>query len=180
MSSAWRVAWLFLSGSLVMLLAGAWTTRTARQQARLPQHLEQARQALDQAGGEEGVQERQRHLTVIRNRLILERSAKGSDSALFSHRLERALAEVGLRIHASSEWQPAPETAVQPGATFERTFHGTGALASLLRAIHTLESWPDQPRIRELSVESESADRVAFVLRIAAIRLPRSAAGESG
>ena len=177
MKTAWRYAALLLLGSLVLGAAGLSLLRTARAQARHPQELLATQKALRRMGDAPGLAARQRALSGILARLELERLARSSDAAAFSRRLEAVFAELGLTVTSSSAWKAVPELKIEGVAAFERTFTGTGGFADLLRAVQTVESWPDQARIRALTVTPEAPGKVAWRLEVTAVRL---AAREGG
>ena len=171
MRTVWTQAALLLLGSLIAAAAGAWMVRTALAQTRIPQELLGTRKALKEIGGEQGLLARKQALIDVQESLELERSAKSSSAAAFSRRLEEVFAELGLSIRSSSDWQAVPEFKVAGAAAFERTFSGSGAFEALLDAVNTLESWPDQVRVRALSASATAPGTVAFTLEITAVRL---------
>jgi len=169
--AVWTQACLLLAGSLIALASGVWMIRTAGSQARAPDEILGTRKVLNDIGGEQGLQSRKQSLSAIRQQLRLERAAKSSDARDFSQRLEEVFAELGLVISSSSQWQAVPEFQAAGAVAFERTFAGVGAFGALLDAVHTIESWPDQARIRALTATADAPGRIAFTLEITAVRI---------
>lgn len=177
MTHAWKTAAVLLAGALVLVAAGLWMLRAAHRDAHPPPELIATRKALHKLGGAPGLAVRQKALQGLLGRLEIERAARGADAAAFSGRLEAVLGELGLTVTSSSEWKAVPEFKVEGAAAFERVFAGSGDFAHLLEAIHTIESWPDQARVRALTVTGEAAGTVAWQLAISVVRL---APGEEG
>lgn len=178
MKTAWRNATVVLVGAVLALTAGVWMILTARAQARFPREIQAAREALLSAGGEQSLQSGLRTLAKFRHSFELEQAARDSDAAVFSQRVEEVLAELGLSITTSSDWQPVPELAREETVAFERTFVGSGALAALLDAVHSIERWPDRAAVRALAVTPEAEGSVAFSVKIALVRNKRSSEPE--
>lgn len=178
MSTAWRYTAMTLAGAFLLLAAGLVSVHSALGASRGPRELLATRKILRQMGGEAGLAARKARLAGIVARLRQERVAHGADAAAFSRRLEEAFAEVGLELTASSDWQPVPKLKLPGAAAFERSFAGTGTFAGLLDAVATLESWPDEARVRSLSITRQGSGRIAFTLEVTAVRALRSPAGE--
>ncbi len=170
MSTAWRYTAMILAGALLLLGFGLSTMRSALAESSRPRELLETRKVLRQLGGKPGLAARKARLGEIRARLQRERKAHTADAAAFSRRIEEAFAELGLELTASSPWKPVPKVEIPGAAAFERTFAGTGPFDRLLDAVATLESWPDQVRIRALSVARKGPGKVAFTLEITAVR----------
>jgi hypothetical protein len=170
MSTAWRRAAAMLAGAALLLGAGSSTLRRALVESRGPRGLLETRQLLRQWGGEPGLVARQAQLAEVFGRLRRERAARRADAAAFSRRLEEVFAELGLELTSSSEWKPVPKLKLPRAAAFERTLAGSGPFDRLLDAIATLESWPDEPRVRALSVARQGPGRVAFTLEVTVVR----------
>ena len=175
MSTAWRHTAMILAGAALLLGAGLFTVRSAVVASRSPRELLETREILRQVGGEPGLAARRAKLGEIPARLHRTQTAQGADAAAFSRRIEEAFAELGLELTASSAWKPVPKVEIPGAAAFERTFAGTGPFDRLLDAVATLESWPDEARVRAMSVTREGPGKVAFTLEVTAVR---SAAGE--
>jgi hypothetical protein len=180
MSAAWRYTAMIVAGALLLLGAGLYTLRTGLAASRGPRAAQETRKILQQLGGEPGLASRKARLTQIVARLKEERAARGADAGAFSRRIEEAFAELGLELTSSSEWQPVPKLKLDGAAAFERTFVGTGPFDRLLDAVATLESWPDQPRVRALSVTRKGPGQVAFTLEITAVRSVVKEKGKEG
>jgi len=170
MSTAWRYTAMLLAGALLLLGFGLSTVRSAVVESHGPRGLLETRKVLRQLGGAPGIAERKAQLREIRARLQQERKAQGADAAAFSRRIEEAFAELGLQLTASSAWKPVTKAEIPGAFAFERTFTGTGPFDRLLDAIATLESWPDQLRVRELSITRQGPGNVAFTLEVTAVR----------
>lgn len=170
MSTAWRYTVMILAGAVLLLGAGLYTVRMAVVQSRGPRGLLETRQVLRQLGGEAGLATRKARLVEIAARLRQERTASAADAGALSRRIEEAFAELGLELTSSSEWKPVPKLKIPEAAAFERTFTGTGPFDQLLNAVATLESWPDEVRVRALSVTRQGPGRVAFTLEISVVR----------
>ena len=170
MSAAWRYTVMIVAGALLLLGGGIYTVRTGLAASRGPRAAQETRKILHQLGGEPGLAARKARLAQVLALLERERAAHASDAAAFSRRIEETFAELGLELASSSEWQPVPKLKLDGAAAFERTFVGTGPFDRLLDAVATLESWPDQPRVRALSVTREGPGKVAFTLEITAVR----------
>lgn len=170
MSTAWRYTAMILAGTALLLAVGLFTVRSAMVESRGPRGLLETREILRQLGGEPGLAARKAKLEEVLAQLRQKRMAQGADAAAFSRRIEEAFAELGLELTASSEWKPVPKVEIPGAAAFERTFAGTGPFDRLLAAIATLESWPDEIRVRALSVARQRPGSVAFTLEVTAIR----------
>lgn len=173
MKALWKNTATLLAGALVLMVAGALLARGALAHARGPAGLAEARKILAEMGGEPGLASRRQKIGEALARLELERVARRADAAAFSQRFEETFAELGLTLTSSSEWKPVPKWKVPGSAAFERTFAGTGPFDRLLDALLTLESWPDQARVRSLSISAgpEAPGTVAFTLDVTAVRL---------
>jgi hypothetical protein len=169
-SAAWRYTVMIVAGALLLLGGGLYTVRSGLAASRGPRAAQETRKILHQLGGEPGLAARKARLAQVLARLKEERAAHVSDAAAFSRRIEETFAELGLELASSSEWQPVPKLKLDGAAAFERTFVGTGPFDRLLDAVATLESWPDQPRVRALSVTRKGPGKVAFTLEITAVR----------
>lgn len=178
MSAAWRHTAMILAGALLLLGAGLYSMRSALQADRGSRELLETRRILRQVGGERGLAARGARLAEIVAGLKRQRAAQGADAAALSRRIEEAFAELGLELSASSGWRPVPNVKLPNAAPFERTFSGTGSFEGLLDAIATLESWPDNARIRSLSIGRQAPGRVAFTLEVTVIRTLGSTATE--
>ncbi len=161
---------MLLAGAVLLLWAGLHSVGTAVAASRGPRGLGEARAVLRQLGGEPGLAARRASLAALVARLGQERVAHGADAAAFSRRIEEAFAELGLDLTSSSEWNPVPKFKLPGAAAFERTFAGSGPVDRLVDAQATVESWPDEARVRSLSVTGQGAGRVAFTLEISAVR----------
>jgi len=170
MSTAWRYTAMILAGAVLLLGVGLSTVRSAVVESHGPRGLLETLKILRQLGGEPGLAARKAQLSEILARLQREQRAHGADAAAFSRRIEEAFAELGLELTASSAWKPVPKVEIPGAAAFERTFAGTGPFDRLLDAIATLESWPDQVRVRSLSVTRQGPGKVAFTLEVTAVR----------
>lgn len=170
MSAAWRYTAMILAGAVLLLGAGVYSVRTGLAAGRGPRAARETREILHQLGGGPGLAARKARLAQVLARLRQERAAHRSDAAAFSRRIEETFAELGLELTSSSEWQPVPKLKLDGAAAFERTLVGTGPFDRLLDAVATLESWPDQPRVRALSVTRKGPGQVAFTLEITAVR----------
>jgi hypothetical protein len=177
MSSAWRYAAMILAGAALLLGFGLFTLRSAVAESRGPRELLETREILRQLGGETGIASRRVKLDEILARLQQKRRAQDADAASFSRRIEEVFVELGLELTASSAWKPVPKVEIPGAAAFERSFSGTGPFDRLLDAVATLESWPDEARVRSLSVTRQGPGRVAFTLEVTAVR---SAVKEEG
>jgi hypothetical protein len=177
-STAWRYTAMILAGALLLLGTGLYTMHTALAGRRDPRELLETRKILQQMGGEAGLAARKARLSEIVARLQQERVAHGSDAAAFSRRIEEAFAGLGLQLTASSDWKPVPKFKVPGAAAFERTFAGTGPFDRLLDALATIESWPDEVRVRSLSISRQGPGKIAFTLEITAVRTVRAPAKE--
>lgn len=171
MTSVWRFAAISLALSAFVMVAAVMMIRAARWQARIPLELHEARKAVDQFGGEQGLTRRHQALVELKQRLELEQKAKSSDSATFSRRLEELLAVHRLSVAESTSWQAASELASEEATAFERTFSGSGRYTDLLAFVRVIESWPDRPEVRALTIVPQAQGRVAFSLEIAVVRL---------
>lgn len=176
MSTAWRYTAMILAGAVLLFGAGVFTLRTGLAASRGPRGLRETRQILHQLGGEPGLTARKQQLTALVARLRQERLAHAADAGAFSRRLEEAFAELGLDLTASSEWKPVPKFKVPGAAAFERTLTGSGPFDRLLDAVATLESWPDEARVRTLSIVRQDSGQVRFTLEITAVRAAAQAA----
>jgi hypothetical protein len=161
---------MVLAGAVLLFAAGLYTLSTAVADSRGPRGLRETRQILSRLGGEPGLAKRKQQLTVIRERLRREHAARTADAGAFSRRLEEVFAELGLTLTAASEWKPVPKFKVPGSGAFERTFTGTGPFDRLLDAVATIESWPDEARLRSLSITRAQPGRVAFTLEVTAVR----------
>jgi hypothetical protein len=170
MSTAWRYTAMILVGATLLLGAGLFTLRTGLVASGGPRGLRETRQILRQLGGEPGLNTRKQQLTAIVARLRQERIAHAADAGAFSRRIEETFAELGLGLTASSEWKPVPKFKVPGAAAFERTLAGSGPFDRLLEAMATIESWPDEARIRALSIVRQESGNVTFTLEITAVR----------
>lgn len=171
MSAAWRYTAMILAGAVLLLGAGVYTLRSGLAViSRGPRAAQETRKILHELGGAPGLASRKARLTQVLARLKEERAAHGSDGAAFSRRIEETFAGLGLELASSSDWQPVPKLKLDGAAAFERTFVGAGPFDRLLDAVATLESWPDQPRVRALSVTRKGPGQVAFTLEITAVR----------
>jgi|GEM_PF-2538606 len=170
MSTAWRYAAMILAGSILLLGTGLYTMRSALAGRRDPRELRETRKILQQMGGEAGLAARKARLAGIVTRLRQERVAHGADAAAFSRCIEEAFAALGLQLTASSDWKPVPKFKLPGAAAFERTFAGSGPFDRLLDALATIESWPDEARVRSLSVSRQGPGKIAFTMEITAIR----------
>jgi hypothetical protein len=170
MSTVWRYTAMILAGSALLLVAGLYTACAGLAGSRGPRGLLETRKILRELGGEPGLAARKAGLAAMAARLRQERAAHASDGAAFGRRVEEAFAELGLELTSSSDWEPVPKLKIAGAAAFERTFTGTGPFDRLLDAVATLESWPDEVRVRELSVVRQGPGRVAFKLGITAVR----------
>lgn len=176
MRTMWQQTALLACGCLLALACGLWTAHQSWQRQRAPQDVAQARQTLETMGGAAGLASRRQSLQEIRQHLERERDAKASNGAVFSRRLEATFGELDLQLHGSTPWQAVPGLDM-PGATaFERRLSGVGSWQGLLDAVHSLESWPDQSRIRSLTLTAPEPGgttqppEVAFELEISIIR----------
>lgn len=170
MNSHWMQTALFAVGACIALASGLWMMRTARVQHQIPQEVVGAQKLLEKIGREQGLARRQHSLSVNLRYLEKEREAKEGDAATFSQRLEELFTELDLRITGASPWQAVPGVEIAGAAAFERTFEGNGALQSLVDAIFSIESWPDQVRVRALTVTAETSGRVSFTVEISTVR----------
>ena len=170
MSTVWRYTAMILAGSALLLVAGLYTACTGLAASRGPRGLLETRKILHELGGEPGLAARKRALAGLAARLRQERVARASDGGAFSRRAEEAFAELGLELASSSDWAPVPKLKLAGAAAFQRTFAGTGPFDRLLDAVATLESWPDEVRVRSLSVVRQGPGRVAFTLEVTAVR----------
>jgi len=177
-STAWRYTAMILAGAVLLLGTGLYTMRTALAGGRDPRELLETRMVLQKMGGEAGLAERKARLAEMVARLRQERVAQGTDAAAFSRRIEEAFAGLGLQLTASSDWKPVPKFKVPGAAAFERTFAGSGPFDRLLDALATIESWPDEARVRSLSVSRLGPGTIAFTLEVTAIRAVQSPAKE--
>jgi hypothetical protein len=178
MSTVWRYTAMILAGAVLLLGTGLYTMRTAAAGSRDPRELLETRKILQQMGGEAGLAARKARLAGMVARLRQERVAHGTDAAAFSRRIEEAFAELGVELTASSDWKPVPKFKVPTAAAFERTFAGSGPFDRLLDVLATIESWPDEARVRSLSVSRQGPGKIAFTMEITAIRTVRSPAKE--
>jgi hypothetical protein len=178
MRTAWTRVSILLAGSLLAFLAALWMLRIAVVQARLPQMVETTRQAFQAHGGAQGLEDRHRLLSEIRQRLELERLAKSSDAELFNRRLGEVFVELGLAVTTTSGWRSLPGFEGGRAAGFERTITGAGTFAALLDAIRTIESWPDRARVRSLRIAPQGPGSIFFTLEIAVVRLRPTAENE--
>ncbi len=170
MSAAWRYTAMILTGAVLLLGGGIYTLRSGLAVSRGPRAAQEARKILHDLGGGPGLAARKARLARILARLREEQVARGSDAAAFSRRIEETFAGLGLELTSSSEWQPVPKLKLDGAAAFERTLVGTGPFDRLLDAVATLESWPDQPRVRALAVTRKGPGQVAFTLELTAVR----------
>jgi hypothetical protein len=177
MTTVWRTTALLLVGSLVLVAAGFWRVATARAEARQPRELLATQKVMSRMGGSAGLAARERALGGVLARLELERTARGADAGAFSRRLEDILGELGLSVASSSGWKAVPGFKVEGAAAFERTFAGTGGFADLLGAVRTIESWPDQARVRSFTVTPGARGQVAWQLEVSLVRLVPGEAG---
>lgn len=178
MSTVWRYAAMILAGSVLLLGTGLYSLRSALAAGPNPREAAETRKVLRQVGGEAGLAARKAQLAGIVARLRQERVAHVADAAAFSRRVEETFAEVGVELTSSSDWKPVPKFKVPKAAAFERTFAGAGPFDGLLDAVATIESWPDEARMRSLSLTRQGPGKVAFTLEITAIRTVRSPARE--
>jgi hypothetical protein len=172
MSTTWRYTAMILAGAVLLLGFGLSAVRSAVVESRGPRGMAETRKVLRQLGGAPGIAARREQLGKIRARLQQERTAQRADAAAFSRRIEEAFADLGLELTASSAWTPLPKVDIPGAAAFERTFAGTGPFDRLLDAVATFERWPDQVRVRDLSVTRQGPGKVAFTLKITAVRAP--------
>jgi hypothetical protein len=180
MKTAWTRTSILLAGALVALVAAMWILRMVAVQAAVPRMLQAAQQTFQERGGAQGLADRQRMLTEIHAGLERQRAAMSSDAELFNRRLGEVFDELGLVVTTSSGWRTLPGFANERAAGFERALTGSGAFGDLLDAIGTIESWPDQARVRFLQVVPEGPGSVSFSLDIAVVRLaPSAGEGES-
>lgn len=172
MKSIWKSAVLSLAAGLLVVFAGFRFHSAAHQQKGLPQGLETVRQTLAANGGEDGLRQRLAELENLEQELRQRRLARRGNAAAFSQRLDRAFAELELRTTASSDWRLLADYTTEQGAAFERRFDGVGSFGALLDALATIESWPDRPVVRSLSIEAldDGRGEVRFQLVIAALR----------
>jgi hypothetical protein len=170
MSTVWRYTAMILAGSALLLVAGLYTACSGVAMSRGPRGLRETRQILRELGGEPGLAARKTALAGMAGRLRQERAARAADGGAFSRRVEEAFAELGLELASSSDWAPVPKLKIAGAAAFQRTFAGTGPFDRLLDAVATLESWPDEVRVRSLSVVRQGPGRVAFTLEVTAVR----------
>jgi hypothetical protein len=169
-STAWRYTAMILAGSALLLAAGLYTACSGLAMSRGPRGLRETRTILRELGGEPGLAARKAALAGMAARLRQERTARAADGGAFSRRVEEAFAELGLVLASSSDWAPVPKLKIAGAAAFQRTFAGTGPFDRLLDAVATLESWPDEVRVRSLSVVRQGPGRVAFTLEVTAVR----------
>ena len=170
MSTVWRYTAMILAGSALLLVAGFYTACAGLAMSRGPRGLQETRKILQELGGEPGLAARKTALAAMATRLRQERAARASDGGAFSRRVEEAFADLGLVLTSSSDWAPVPKLKIAGAAAFQRTFAGTGPFDRLLDAVATLESWPDEVRVRSLSVVRQGPGRVAFTLEVTAVR----------
>ncbi len=170
MSTAWRYTAMILAGSALLLAAGLYTACAGLAVSRGPAGLPETRKILRDLGGEPGLAARRASLAAMAARLRQEEAARASDGGAFSRRIEEAFAELGLVLTSSSDWAPVPKLKLDGAAAFQRTITGTGPFDRLLDAVATLESWPDEVRVRSLTVVRQGAGRVAFTLEVTAVR----------
>jgi hypothetical protein len=170
MSPVWRYTAMILAGSTLLLGMGLYTACAGLAGSRGPRGLLETRTILRELGGEPGLAARKASLAAMAARLRQERVAHASDGGAFSRRVEEAFAGLGLELAASSDWSPVPKLKIAGGAAFQRTLTGTGPFDRLLDAVATLESWPDEVRVRSLSVVRQGPGRIAFTLEITAVR----------
>lgn len=178
MSTVWRYAAMLLAGAILLLGTGLYTMHAALAGRRDPRELLETRKILQQMGGEAGLAARRMQLARIVARLRQERVAHATDAGAFSRRIEESFAALGLQLTASSDWKPVPKFKVPGAAAFERTFTGTGPFDRLLDALATIENWPDEARVRSLSISRQGPGKIAFTLEITAVRTVRSPAKE--
>lgn len=171
MKSAWTRAFILLAGALVAVVAAIWMLRAVAVQAAVPRMLESAQQAFEEHGGAQGMAERRQTLNEIHTRLERQHAAMSSDAELFNRRIGEVFDDLGLIVTTSSGWRPLPGFVGARAAGFERTLAGSGAFENLLDAIGTIESWPDQARVKSLQVAPEGPGFVYFSLDIAVVRL---------
>ncbi len=180
MSPAWRQAAAIAAGACLLLAAGLYSLRSGLRAGRGPRELAETREILRRVGGESGLAARRAQMAALVARLEQRRMAHAADAAAFSRRLEAAFAELGLELTASGDWKPVPNVKLPQAAAFERSFAGTGSFAALLDAVATLESWPDEGRVRSLRIGRQGEGRVFFTLEVTAIRtLPSSQSPQS-
>lgn len=182
MKSMWQQTAVLILGGGLALTCGLWTAHRGWQRLQAPQELTQTQRTLEAMGGSEGLASRRQSLIGIRQRLELERDAKASSGAVFSQRLEDIFGQMDLRLHGSTSWQAVPGLDMPGAMAFERRFTGVGSWQGLLDAVHSLESWPDQSRIRSLTLTIPTLDgaapsqeapphlEVAFDLEVSVIR----------
>jgi hypothetical protein len=179
MNTAWTRSSILLAGALVALLAALWMLSGVAKQAAVPRMLQAAQQAFEEHGGAQGLAERRQTLAEIHARLERQRAAMGSDAELFSRRIGQVFDELGLVVTTSSGWRALPGFEDIRTAGFERTFTGSGAFGDLLDAIGSIESWPDEARVKSLQIAPEGPGSVYFSLDIAVVRLkPPAGEGE--
>lgn len=180
MKTAWTRTSILLAGALIALVAAIWILRAMAVQAATPRMLQTAQQTFEKQGGAQGLADRRQMLTEIHASLERQHAAMSSDAEFFNRRLGQVFDELGLVLTTSSGWRALPGFAGGRAAGFERTLHGSGAFGDLLDAIGTIESWPDQARVRFLQVVPEGPGSVSFSLDIAVVRLaPSAGEGES-
>ena len=180
MKTAWTRTAILLTGALVALVAAIWIWRGVAVQAAVPRMLKTAQQTFEKQGGAQGLADRRQMLTEFQTRLQRQLVAMSSDAELFNRRVGEVFDELGLIVTTSSGWRALPGFAGGRAAGFERTLTGSGAFGDLLHAIGTIESWPDQARVKSLWVVPEGPGSVNFSLDIVVVRLtPSTGEGES-
>ncbi len=170
MNPVWRYTAMILGGAVLLFAVGFNSVRSGLAGRQAPNAQAELRKILQQLGGEGGIADRKRTLAELKVRLEKEKVAHRADAGAFSRRIEETFSELGLTLTSSSEWKPVPKFKVPGAAAFERTFAGTGPFDRLLDAIATLESWPDEARVRALTISREGPGKVAFTLEITAVR----------
>ena len=175
-----RQSLLLLAMAFSLLTGGLWMHELAQRQRRAPAELQAARQALDGMGGAAGLEARRERLLEIRRALLERQRAAASDSAAYSRRVDELFAELGIEISAASDWQAVPEAVPAPAALFVRHYRGSGTPSDLWTALHSLESWADQARVRALEVTPRGAGRVDFTAQLAVVRRPQQAPDSAG
>ena len=170
MSTPWRYTAMILAGSALLLVAGLYTACSGLALSRGPRGLQETHKILRELGGEAGLAARKRALAGLAVLLRQEREARAADGGAFSRRVEETFGELGLELASSSDWAPVPKLKLAGAAAFQRTFTGTGPFDRLLDMMATLESWPDEVRVRSLSVVRQGPGRVAFTLEVTAVR----------
>jgi hypothetical protein len=169
-SAAWRHAAAILAGGALLLGAGGHLLDSGLSASRAPRRLTAVESALRQLGGEPGLAARRSLLTGLRARLAERQRAHAADADALSRRIETVCADLGLQLTAASAWTPVPRFKLAGAAAFERTLTGRGSFAALLDALATFESWPDEIRIRRLSLGGQDAGGVVFTIELAAVR----------